>query len=133
MSTTDNSLRGFEADLKKFAETVDTDVKKVVKRVAFTVFRKLVKMTPVDTGRARAGWFMQVDKPGDDIPPEGKKSYPPPKMTIRGKLGDYPVIVIYNNVPYIQALNDGHSKRAPANFVELALHETDQEIAAELK
>lgn len=49
----------------------------------------LVLATPVDTGRARAGWTV-----------------------------DTTALVIENNVEYIGKLNEGHSKQAPAGFVE---------------
>jgi hypothetical protein len=48
--------------------------------------------TPVDTGAARQGW--QVDM-SDPKAPE-----------------------VYNTIPYINRLNDGHSPQTPAGFVD---------------
>jgi hypothetical protein len=48
--------------------------------------------TPVDTGVARNGWQIDLSDPHH---PE-----------------------VYNSVPYIGALNRGHSKKSPAGFVE---------------
>lgn len=48
--------------------------------------------TPVDTGQARNGW--QIDL-SDRMKPE-----------------------ITNSVPYINRLNDGHSKQSPAGYID---------------
>lgn len=48
--------------------------------------------TPVDTGQARNGWQLDTS---DKLNP-----------------------VITNSVPYINRLNDGHSKQSPAGFIE---------------
>lgn len=59
-------------------------------KMAADLHAGLMRATPVDTGRARNGWQLT---PGDEP-------------------------VIENQVPYIGVLNDGHSKQAPAMFVE---------------
>lgn len=51
--------------------------------------------TPVDTGAARNGWQLDTSDPKA---PE-----------------------VYNTLPYIGRLNDGHSKQTPAGFVERAV------------
>ena len=48
--------------------------------------------TPVDTGQARNGW--QID------------------------LSDRMKLEITNSVPYINRLNDGHSKQSPAGYID---------------
>jgi hypothetical protein len=48
--------------------------------------------TPVDTGVARNGWQLDLSDP---LAPE-----------------------VYNSVPYIGALNNGHSKQSPIGFVD---------------
>lgn len=54
----------------------------------------LMRATPVDTGRARNGWQLQ--------------------------LGQDPTIE--NQVPYVGKLNDGHSKQAPKMFIEAEIN-----------
>ena len=63
----------------------------VAAKMALDLHQGLVLATPVDTGRARAGWTVDT---GPQDP------------------------VIENVVPYIGVLNDGHSQQAPAGFVE---------------
>lgn len=54
--------------------------------------------TPVDTGKARQGW--QID------------------------LSDPLAMEIYNREPHIGPLNDGHSKQTPRGFVERAVQKS---------
>ncbi|MXO94293.1 hypothetical protein GRI62_11870 [Erythrobacter arachoides] len=67
-------------------------------KTAHNIVKELKKEPPVGTPRkngiARNGW--DVDENGD-------------------------APVIFNNVEYINALNNGHSKQSPAGFVEAAI------------
>lgn len=63
-------------------------------KLAMDIYADLARETPVDTGAARHGW--QVDLVGDQQ-------------------------VITNAVPYIGELNRGHSKQAPAGFIEAVI------------
>lgn len=65
-----------------------------VQKTTLDAQRDLILATPVDTGTARRGW--QATTPSKPFEPG----------------------VVENNIEYIGALNDGHSKQAPANFVE---------------
>ena len=76
------------------ANNIDKLVDQVASKIALDLHGELVMTTPVDTGRARAAWT--VDTAG-------------------------PEKVVENNVEYIGALNAGHSKQAPASFVENAI------------
>jgi len=60
-------------------------------KVVTVMTQALRNATPVDTGKARDGWGILPI--GDDFK-------------------------VYNNVEYIDKLNEGTSKQAPANFIE---------------
>jgi hypothetical protein len=66
-----------------------------MKKAAISARKRCVQAlkdnTPVDTGEARDGWYL--DKDGN----------------------------IVNEVEHIEALNDGHSKQAPEYFIEKTL------------
>ncbi len=66
----------------------------LAKVMALDIHGRVVLATPVDTGNARSGWTVDTS---------------------------VPVPVVENNVEYIGALNRGHSKQAPAGFVEAAI------------
>lgn len=58
--------------------------------------------TPKRSGRAASSWTAST-KPGYD---------------------NYNTVVTQNTVPYIQRLNEGYSKQAPAGYVEKTIDET---------
>lgn len=71
--------------------------------------------TPVDTGNARARWVPNIATPA-----RGGDHDAGVASVLGYKIGDGPVFES-NDADYITALNNGHSKQAPALFVETAV------------
>lgn len=88
---------------------------KIVKKTAFDGHKNIVKGTPVDTGRARANW--QIDLNGTNESTIESLSAPDDErdQLSQFKLGD--TIHIFNNVEYILALEWGHSDQQPSGWV----------------
>lgn len=110
-----NSLEG----AKKIADILERRTTDLMRMATIEFYRQVTISTPVDTGRARAGWLITVNAPSTEVKPEGKYTYsavPPnvPAVTINDRY------FIANNTPYIGKLNNGYSRQAPARFVELA-------------
>lgn len=103
---------------KKIAGILERRTTELMRMATIEFYRQITISTPVDTGRARAGWFVTVNAPSGEVLPEGKYSIRPPgnlpPITINDRY------MITNNTPYIGRLNKGYSKQAPARFVELA-------------
>jgi hypothetical protein len=82
------------------------------------VLRQVSQQTPVDTGRARSNWFMGINaaerKTTEDTSGANVGQAEGVMLTIKGA----DTVFVSNNLPYIERLNDGYSKQAPANFVE---------------
>lgn len=105
-------------------ENVAVMADKVQRKAALDLFGELIQTTPIDTGRARAGWSMDI-RQGSDVPPRNSSSYRtkspiPPKNA--------PFIIIYNNVEYAVRLNEGHSRQAPSRFVEKAVDKISRNL-----
>lgn len=111
----------YRTDLEKaYQKKVLDKLEKVVKETALIAFGNLIAQTPVDTGRAKASWFLDVGsvdvkivEPDFDNQSEAvarSQSY-----TLDSK------IFISNNLPYIRRLNEGWSQQAPAGYVDSAL------------
>ena len=122
-----NDFRSFSLQLDAFAAKVKVAPSKVVKRVAFDLFGRIVKRTPVDTGRARASWTIALNHADRTVQPPGR--YNAPKIGFLDvKPGDS--VVISNNLPYITALEDGHSQQSPPHaMVGLSIEEIKQKMA----
>lgn len=114
----------FQADLDGFAKKLDIKKSTVVKKVVLDLWTGITRRTPVDTGRARANWFVTQGAPTDRVDlHEGAKTggvAAPDQPDVGEITGDEPVFII-NNLPYIEALENGHSKQAPAGMVKLAI------------
>ena len=118
----------FSKRLEAFAKNLDIQTYKLIKRVAFQVFRGVVEKTPVDTGVARASWVVGV----------GKKH--PPYIAAAGATARFPIfdlryfkgravkIVISNYVPYIYELENGSSKQAPYGMAQITINEVMAEL-----
>lgn len=96
----------------------------IAQKMALDALTGVVLATPVDKGRARGGWTVEIgsETAGDsatlDKTGSGTISAGSAKIT---SAKPFEPISISNNVPYIGILNGGSSKQAPAQFVELAV------------
>jgi hypothetical protein len=77
---------------KQVTDTINTGIFASVTRLK----NELMLATPVDTGEARDSWKINKVKVNENEQ----------------------VYEITNDVPYIGALNEGHSDQAPAHFIE---------------
>jgi hypothetical protein len=94
-------------------------------KIALELLRGIVNMTPVDTGRAKGNWYVTLGTPATGFDWEkhdiaGGETINDGYQTIQG-LQDYGAIYLTNNLPYIIALEKGHSKQAPAGMVQVSL------------
>ena len=104
----------FEKAIKAFAAKTEIKIETVVKRIAYEVFQGGVEKTPVDTGYARASWKIAANSPDLSIKHDAPTKDTPKDSYSSPAIPDLPIAVKYyitNNLPYIQALEAGHSKQ----------------------
>lgn len=89
--------------------------------------------TPIDTGWASANWVPSVGEPFNDPAADQVKEPTAAQVTSRAQVADQGLndvlawrnqdgpIFSTNNVPYIGALNRGHSGQSPRGFVQTAI------------
>lgn len=121
-------MGSFALDVSKWCgESLDRlDV--VSRKIALEMFRRVILRTPVATGRARGNWPCTIGAPA--IGELGTKD-PSGRATIanatavglawRARTGAS--ILITNNLPYIERLEHGYSKQAPAGMVAVTVAE----------
>jgi len=102
------------------SETLESNDKEFIKTInqlnalqAFETLNALKAATPVDTGRARNSWIL-TEKENEFSKGELGGS------NLLGAPSEDKVtpLFITNGTPYIESLNEGSSKQAPARFVE---------------
>lgn len=113
----------FEQSLS-IAVDLEEDINAEVRAVALNLLRGLIRLTPVDTGRAKGNWFVSIANPNREINGERRQAqaFSEGQVNIalaRGRA--YPEVTLSNNLPYIERLNDGYSDQAPKKFVETEL------------
>ena len=113
------------ADRKAVMAALRRHVEQAVATIAVNVTAELVEATPVDTGWARANWIPSVGAPVSA--PSGSEGSSSTAAQADGQaevLGyklEQGKAYVSNHVPYIRRLNAGHSKQAPAGFVQVAI------------
>lgn len=126
---------------QKFAQAINVNLATVVRRVSAELFNKITLRTPVDTGRARASWQVSERAPGTGqtvvvIPDNAPGTYGPPNASnaaAMAKASGKTSIFIVSNVPYMEALENGHSEQAPVGMVQISIAEVVGSIKAILK
>lgn len=116
----------FAADLERAAEVLGIEsARETAVTLALTLANKITLGTPVDTGRARANWFMAEGAPRiettEATTPQNHAGVP-----LTGKT----VIYITNSLPYIVPLEYGHSKQAPYGMVRRSIAEVMARVGA---
>jgi hypothetical protein len=109
------NLPQFERTLNEFVKKAEIAPALVATKVAFEIYGRVISTTPVDTGWAKASWNIREKRPSLETPPEGSDQplpQPPPVAT-----SDFPIWYVTNNVPYILALENGHSRQAGKGYM----------------
>lgn len=139
----------FTIDVGKFAQKTGLTLDVIVRKICLDLWRKVVKRTPVDTGYARANWMVSIDqvpeglviqqaptkikgqkKTGGRVETIPAPATPPAFISLKAGT----VVYIVNNVPYILALEDGHSHtQAPNGMAKVSMLEIKNEVNRILK
>jgi hypothetical protein len=122
----------FAIDIAKWCQKSEEHTRFVIKKIAFEAFIRVIYRSPVDTGRFRANWGVQIGSPFKGVKDEFDKT---PIMDRGGSAANNAAsdvdkwngdgsIFLCNNLAYSIALENGHSKgQAPGGMVKLAVPE----------
>ena len=124
------NIRSFQSGLVNFGGSVFESHGRVIKRVARQITTDVIDNTPINVrdeshaGHAKANWQIGINSvPAneiDGVDPDGGRTVANCMAVISAvKSGD--IVSLVNNVPYIQALEEGHSSQAPAGMVSVAI------------
>lgn len=131
-----SDIRGFERDLKKFADSLGIGVETVVKKIALQTFTGIVKKTPVDKGRARASWVIGVgNRQNSPVLSDNQQfsateatRYAGEELAELSRIKPFSVVFISNSLPYIEVLENGSSDQAPNGMVAVTLQEVERDL-----
>jgi len=108
--------------IKQWADKTTPKMETLVRKVALDAFSEVILKTPVDSGRARASWGVGVGTvnagPTNGADKTGQIAIAAAASAAVGmQVGQ--VITLASNLPYIERLEYGYSKQAPAGMVRL--------------
>lgn len=123
----------FNQKLRDFAmKMAPEQVAKMERKIVLEALRRLVTKTPVDTGRARGGWQVEIGQfpkgQVDRLDPDGQATISA-GSAVAGEIRTPVRCVIANNVEYIEALEHGHSQQAPNGMLGLTVDELGRMFA----
>lgn len=113
----------FSLDVRKWADVTGLSLENAVRAASIEVFSRVIRRSPVDTGRFRGNW--QINQRGFTE----SKFDPSGQVTIAAVTADVEqsevggIISLINNLPYAERLEFGHSGQAPEGMVRLTAQE----------
>lgn len=117
----------FALQLAEFARKAGKNADLVVQKVTVDILARVVKRSPVDTGRFRANWQVSVGTPASgNLAVEDKNGDSTVRAGTSAMTGFQvgPSVFIVNNLPYGPRLEyEGWSKQAPAGMVRITVAE----------
>jgi hypothetical protein len=127
------NVKEFNAAIGEFAKKLPVEhVVPFHKKIALECLRRIVLRTPVDTGRARGNWQLTIDVPATGEVANLDKAGGGTIAAGIGNIGGlrpFTVVYLTNNVPYAEALENGHSKgQAPNGMVAVTFAELEKVI-----
>lgn len=108
-----------------FAGMIEEDVGLKIRYIAMQILTAIDIAAPVDTGRFRNNNLESLQHPdfgiSDNVDPNGTIAVQR-GIGVISKAANYGVIYIQNNLPYAEALENGHSQQAPTGVYANAFH-----------
>lgn len=108
-----------------FAGMIEEDVGLKIRYIAMQILTAIDIAAPVDTGRFRNNNTVSLQHPdfgiSDNVDPNGTIAVQR-GIGVISKAANYGVIYIQNNLPYAEALENGHSQQAPTGVYANAFH-----------
>lgn len=127
----DNPL-SFSLDIERWAAKTEARMDLTVRYLSLELLRRLVLRSPVDTGRFRANWQVDIGQA-----PEGTLETTDKGGASTVSRGDTKLaavqagqsVFLVNNLPYAQVLEDGSSSQAPQGMVAITVQEFNEALS----
>ena len=129
MTANAQAASNFVGEITLAFEGSEDDFRTAIQAIALDALTRVVLKTPVLTGRARGNWSVGIGSVGGEARDVEDKSG---SLTIAegeqvlaqyAHQQGYPEIVLFNNLPYIERLENGYSTMAPNGMVAVTISE----------
>lgn len=119
--------KSFTAAIKDFAELPE----KMIRGTCIGMASRVIKRSPVDTGRFRNNWQASIDAPAVGKDPGGNNQID--MVNTANKMVPGNTFYLTNNLPYAERLEYGWSSQAPKGMIRLTLSEYQDVIEEAVK
>jgi len=112
--------------MAKAQQSLDQNPDKFIRAFALEAAGRIIKRTPVDTGRARGNWNLSIDTIDSSTIEETDRTGSTTLMKARSNVAPATIddtVFIANGLPYIKRLENGWSEQAPKGMVRLTAAE----------
>ena len=106
-------MASFDDQVRAFARRANMSVGKTIRGSAIVLFRGIIKMSPVDTGRFRANWMVGMKTPSTETTESTDKTGGTTAMNMAQYINaqkDSYEFTMANNLPYAHVLEYGGYK-----------------------
>lgn len=114
---------GWNKKPSELMEDVRTKHSQLAREAAMMVLRGVVVRSPVDTGRFRSNWQITEGRKASGEITEIQDAVAAGRAALETFNKDSLVLYVTNNLPYAEALEEGHSDFAPNGMVALTIVE----------
>lgn len=115
--------------LQRFRERNKRRIKYFMKMATIELYRRLMVVSPVDTGNFRWNWWCQVNGITTRYETHENRGIDLNRpITIFSDFELNDSLYICNSTPYAKRLNEGWSKQAPARFVEITVSGVQNDV-----
>lgn len=101
------------------------------KKITLEALARIVRRSPVDTGRFRGNWQTSIGQPAagtvEKLDPSGSDALREGASAI-ADLQPFSITYLANNLPYAERLEDGYSEQAPSGMVALTFAELEKAV-----
>ena len=119
----------FSRQLVALSQQIRERAELAIKKGVFDLYTRIAERTPHDTGRASASWHLSLDENSSFVAPEQGLEVGTIAQLVAGHAEGFDfrledgVVYIINNLEYVEALENGHSRQAPQGMVAVSLAE----------
>jgi hypothetical protein len=116
----------FSVDIRAWVKKARGNTDLVVRKISLDMFRKIVLRSPVDTGRFRGNWQIEIGRMPDGVLALDDKRGVATIGKATAKARDIragQTVYIVNNLPYGPRLEHGWSRQAPSGMVKITVQE----------
>lgn len=115
--------------LQRFRERNRRRIKFFMRMATIELYRRLMVVSPVDTGNFRWNWWCQVNGITTRYETHENRGIDLNRpITIFSDFELNDSLYICNSTPYAKRLNEGWSKQAPARFVEITVSGVQNDV-----